>query len=571
MSQDLKSEEGNHRSFYEEAKGSIPSEEVGETLFGKFQRGAQSDVGFKQFKSRIKFKVLRFLRETVYPSIKPLENWICIIFDMAAIPLDFLFLYVLVVDHDNKCLAFDVKLGIWITVLQLLWYLFYTIIITFIQHPHGRVDFSMWGASYLDLPIPLPLLVVRTLMTDLDFWYLMKLVKVFVFLRCLIRAVRIYTKATLTLVKLSEATLHKAISIILLYIYMLAAHVYGALWYLMAIERETECWKKACRNHTECSDESFYCSGKLRDYSFLDGTCPTKTLYNTIYDFGIFHDALQSGIVEATNFPQKFLHCFLWGLRNLSWFGQNLHTSTDVWENLFVILITITSALLVVFFIGNFQLYLMFDIGRSKDMSLETLKMGDLMLLQKLPKNLQQQVRKYERCIWRKNKDDGVEFLFSNLPNALLQTINRELCLELLKKVQEFKMLNEERLEALCDNVKLVFYSQHTHIFQEGHPIDQMLFVVCGKVSSYTSKGITGFASTDHSRDDDNNISKKDHQVDCDFYGEELITWALDGHLSTSIPLSTRSVKALTNVEAFALMADDLKDVLLRDRYPEND
>ncbi|XP_044468319.1 cyclic nucleotide-gated ion channel 1-like isoform X2 [Mangifera indica] len=511
--------------------------------------------------------------EMAYPSLKPLENWICIIFDMASIPLDFLFLYILVVDHDNKCLAFDVKFSIWATLLHLLWYFFYTIIITFIQHPHGRVDAFIWGiktglSSYLDLPVPLPLLVVWTFVKDLEFWYLMKLVKVFVFLRCLVRAIRIYTKAKTTLGKLSEATWHKAISTTLLYIYMLAAHVFGALWYLMAIERETECWKNACRNHTECSNASFYCSGKLRDYKFLDGTCPTKKLNNTIYDFGIFHDAIQSGVVERTNIPQKFLRCFLWGLQNLSWFGQNLHTSTNVWENLFAILITITSSVLAVFFIGNFQLYLMSTVGRSKEMRLETPKIGDLMLLQKLPKNLQQQVRKYQRSIWRKNKDDGVEFLLSNLPNTLVRNINRELCLELLKKVPEFKMLNEERLEALCDNVKPVFYSQHTHIFQEGYPIGQMLFVVCGKVSSYTSKGITGFASTDHSRDDDNLISKKDDQAECDFYGEELIAWALDGHISTSIPLSTRSLKALTNVEAFALMAYDLKDVLLRHRVP---
>ncbi|XP_044464396.1 uncharacterized protein LOC123194951 [Mangifera indica] len=295
---------------------------------------------------------------------------------------------------DNKCLALDVKLGIWAPVLHLLWYFFYTIIITFIQHPHGRVDASKWGIKkiglslYLDLPIPLPLLVVRTSMRDLKFWCLIKLVKAFVFLRCLTRASRIYKKATVILSELTESTWHKAISIFLLYIYMLAAH-----------------------------------------------------------------------------------------------------------------------------------LYLMSNVGISKEMRLETLKMRDLVLLQKLPKNLQQQVRKYQQSIWQKNKDDGVEFLFSNLPNTLLRNIKRELCLELLKKVQEFKMLNKERLDALCDNVKPVLYSQHTCIFQEGYPIGQMLFVVCGKLSSYTSKGITGFVSTDHSRDDDNNISKKDDLVDCDFYG----------------------------------------------------
>lgn len=36
-----------------------------------------------------------------------------------------------------------------------------------------------------------------------------------------------------------------------------------------------------------------------------------------IFNFGIFQDALQSGIVEVMDFPQKFFHSFQWGLQNL--------------------------------------------------------------------------------------------------------------------------------------------------------------------------------------------------------------------------------------------------------------
>ena len=39
---------------------------------------------------------------------------------------------------------------------------------------------------------------------------------------------------------------------------------------------------------------------------------------NYFFNFGIFLDALQSGVVEtSTDFPQKFFYCFWWGLRNL--------------------------------------------------------------------------------------------------------------------------------------------------------------------------------------------------------------------------------------------------------------
>ncbi|MCD7471266.1 Cyclic nucleotide-gated ion channel 1 [Datura stramonium] len=46
-----------------------------------------------------------------------------------------------------------------------------------------------------------------------------------------------------------------------------------------------------------------------------------------------------------------------------------------------------------------------------------------------------------------------------------------------------------------------------------------------------------------------------------DFCGEELLTWALDPHTSSGLPPSTTTVQAVTDAEAFALTADDLKFV----------
>lgn len=70
----------------------------------------------------------------------------------------------------------------------------------------------------------------------------------------------------------------------------------------MAIEREAECWMRACRNHTGRSHCSFKCHDNLEDYAFLNEFCPTRTPNMTIYDCGIFHGALESGIVEGKNF-----------------------------------------------------------------------------------------------------------------------------------------------------------------------------------------------------------------------------------------------------------------------------
>lgn len=70
-----------------------------------------------------------------------------------------------------------------------------------------------------------------------------------------------------------------------------------------------------------------------------------------------------------------------------------------------------------------------------------------------------------------------------------------------------------------------------------------------GKLLTVTTNGgRTGFFNSDYLKAGD-------------FCGEELLTWALDPHLSNNLPISTRTVQALSEVEAFALVADDLKFV----------
>lgn len=129
-------------------------------------------------------------------------------------------------------------------------------------------------------------------------------------------------------------------------------------------------------------------------------------------------------------------------------------------------------------------------------------------------------------------------------------------------KVKEFKTLDEEVLDALCDCVKPAFYFKHTHIVLEGDPIYEMLFIVQGKMWIYTSKERTnGSANTSHSRDNSKFISRKDHLADGDFWGEELVAWALYNRSLSNIPVSTRTVQTLTDVEGFVLTAEDLKSV----------
>ncbi|KAK9178947.1 hypothetical protein WN943_028141 [Citrus x changshan-huyou] len=434
---------------------------------------------------------------------------------MAAVSIDPLFFYIPVVNDNKKCIRLDYKLAVTATGLRSLFdflYIFYITpqlladLVASVNAKHEANNslkslMKFWlGSLFVDLPAVFPL-----------------------------------------------------------------PQVFGALWYFSAIERQTECWKKACLfNNTGCTRGSFDCYDSLGNYEFLNEFCPTKPQNTTILDFGIFQHALQSGIVEVPDFPQKFLHCFRWGLRNLSCFGQNLQTSSNAWENFFVILVTISGLVLMLFLIGNIQIYLQTKATRPKEMTLRMQEMNEHMPIQKLSRSVQQQLKIYQRYIWRKPDTIDVESSLSILPKELRRNIKRELCLDLLKNVKEFKTLDEEVLDALCDCVKPAFYFKHTHIVLEGDPIYEMLFIVQGKMWIYTSKERTnGSANTSHSRDNSKFISRKDHLADGDFWGEELVAWVLRERSLSNIPMSTRSVQALTNVEAFGLMAHDLKHVFI--------
>ncbi|XP_031270751.1 putative cyclic nucleotide-gated ion channel 13 [Pistacia vera] len=190
-------------------------------------------------------------------------------------------------------------------------------------------------------------------------------------------------------------------------------------------------------------------------------------------------------------------------------------------------------------------------------MRLKTREIEEWTPFKRLSEDLQQQVKKYHRYIWRKTNGVDVENLFNNLPRDLRMNIKRELCLDLLKKVDEFKKFNEATLDALCDCVKPAFYIERTYFVREGDTIDEMLFVVHGKLWSYAKAKTTASTSSD-------NRTKRNYLKDGEFCGEELVAWAMDDPSSSNLPMSKRTIQALTKVEAFALMADDLKNVFIK-------
>lgn len=109
--------------------------------------------------------------------------------------------------------------------------------------------------------------------------------------------------------------------------------------------------------------------------------------------------------------------------------------------------------------------------------------------------------------------------------------------------------MDDQLLDAICEHLVSSLSTKDTYIVREGDPVNEMLFIIRGQLeSSTTNGGRSGFF---------NSITLKNG----DFCGEELLTWALMPTSNLNLPSSTRTVKSLTEVEAFALRAEDLKFV----------
>ncbi|WZZ41657.1 hypothetical protein YC2023_037916 [Brassica napus] len=349
-------------------------------------------------------------------------------------------------------------------------------------------------------------------------------------------------------------------------LYMLASHVFGALWYLISVEREDRCWREACEKRQGCELRFLYCDGNnnvINDY--LTTSCPfinpDDITNSTTFNFGIFTDALKSGIVESDDFWKKFFYCFWWGLRNLSALGQNLNTSKFVGEIIFAVLICISGLVLFALLIGNMQKYLESTTVREEEMRVRKRDAEQWMAHRMLPEDLRKRIRRYEQYKWQETRGVEEENLLRNLPNDLRRDIKRHFCLDLLKKTYKelifdtilvvkvplFEIMDEQLLDAVCDKLRPVLYTENSYAIREGDPVEEMLFVMRGKLMSATTNGgRTGFFNAVYL-----NAS--------DFCGEDLLTWALDPQSSSHFPISPRTVQALTEVEAFALAAEDLK------------
>ncbi|KAH9770618.1 cyclic nucleotide-gated ion channel 1 [Citrus sinensis] len=240
-------------------------------------------------------------------------------------------------------------------------------------------------------------------------------------------------------------------------------------------------------------------------------------------------------------------------------FGQNLEASTDILDNIFAICMTNFGVVLFVFLIGKMQSDT--ERSRSREQKLKEIKQGPS--FGRLSSRLQQKIKNYKQQNWIDDKHADVVNLVNNLPQGLRSQVKGELGTELLRNVKEFERWGEKELVDLSDCLNPVFFTDRTRIFREGDPIDEMVFVLEGKLWSHSARNVTIATSSD------GHNGKKDYLRYGDFCGEELIAWAqqkVDNPSSSNLPISTTTIQALTEVEGFYLLASDLKNAFIEHR-----
>ncbi|XP_031738269.1 probable cyclic nucleotide-gated ion channel 14 isoform X2 [Cucumis sativus] len=332
--------------------------------------------------------------------------------------------------------------------------------------------------------------------------------------------------------------------------------ILGAAWYLLSVERHAMCWKFTCRREfspMKCHLDYLDC-GTLNDVDRRIWEVNTTVFSQCspdedfVFNYGIFADAITKNVISS-RFLQKYFYCLWWGLQNLSSYGQSLETSIFIGETLFAILIAIMGLVLFAHLIGNMQTYLQSITVRLEEWRVKRRDTEEWMKHRQLPQDLQERVRRFVQYKWLATRGVDEESILQGLPTDLRRDIQRHLCLDLVRRVPFFAQMDGQLLDAICERLASSLCTQRTYIVREGDPVTEMLFIIRGMLeSSTTDGGRLGFF---------NSITLRPG----DFCGEELLAWALLPKSSISLPSSTRTVRAITEVEAFALRAEDLKFV----------
>nr|CAD1823157.1 unnamed protein product [Ananas comosus var. bracteatus] len=345
-----------------------------------------------------------------------------------------------------------------------------------------------------------------------------------------------------------------------LLLYLLASHVVGSIYYFLMVERQATCWQSQCLMETG-SPNTTSCGFKFLNCEYASSTeaqiwANTTNVFTNCdasnktipFNYGIFLLGLQFGAATAS-LSEKYFYSLWWGFQQLSTYGNPLVTSAFVGENLFAIGLTTLSLGLFAQLLGSMLIYLRSISENLEEWRLKQRDTEEWMKDHQLPDSIQDRVSRFIHYKWLATRGVEEESMLKALPADLRRDIQHHLCMELVRRVPFFSEMDDQLLDAICERMVSFLRTEGTYIIREGDPVTEMLFIIRGKLESSTTDG--GRANFF------NSIILKPG----DFCGEELLTWALLPTTEFKYLLSTRTVRTLVEVEAFALRAEDLKFV----------
>ncbi|XP_062119872.1 cyclic nucleotide-gated ion channel 1-like [Humulus lupulus] len=563
---------------------------------------------------------------------------------VVGVSIDPLFLYIPIVNDDKKCLDRDYKMEIISLVLRSLTDFSYVLHIVFRLQSALNTSKELHQSIFTKFPwyyllidvlaiLPLPqviVLVYFSKITGSRSLTARKFINLILLLQYVPRILRVYLSAK-ELGKVFDSLTRRVWvrGAFFFFLYIIFGHVFGAFWYFYSIFRETACWHHTCLEHgpEECTPGPFDCLGPhpMVNVTKLKQFCPVDPPNANIFNFGIFSEAIESRIVNKTDFPQKFTRSFWWGLKNLSSFGSNLETSSNVQENLFAILISILGLLLFLYLIGNLQTYMQFETIKSEEarrkINIIQPEVDSYLSNHDLPPQKKKLINRYLSRTIREGKDFDVKHLFSLLEEhadhgqhkneAFATWVTKLLD---VKKHERSTMGQKVELWISKNEIpqdikqKIMKYVQFR--LQEGKDVDiqhllhtlpptlgmsikrHICFPLLKKVplfqniNEYVYETICKYLKP-VIYSEKSYIIRKGEPIDMvlfitqgvvwtfgsstipmnrlqksDYYGNELIEWQLNSTSYKDFPISTANVKSHTKVEAFALMAIDLEHVL---------
>ncbi|KAK1387790.1 hypothetical protein POM88_015968 [Heracleum sosnowskyi] len=289
--------------------------------------------------------------------------------------------------------------------------------------------------------------------------------------------------------------------------FVLFSHVVGSCWYLFALQ-----WVKLC----------------LRSVCHEDPSCPLSHIYS-------WQGIKNEGFKDYQSWEK--------------WSNMSASACTD--SKLFDSgIYTQATSILKESSLTNFLQALG---RRSLEMSVRHLDVEQWMSHHQFPKNLRRQIRESERYNWAVNKGLDELKLLENLPEDLQRDIHRHL-FTMVERFPIVDWMNESILDAIRERLKQKTYITGSRILVPGSLINKIVFIVQGKLESIGEDTDVVLLSTG------------------DVCGEELITLWLENFAlnryekRVGIPvhklLSNRTVRCLTNVEAFTLQATDVEDII---------